>query len=143
MFAPANPPRVASNVAPVTRVSVFAARGMLPAASPIPFSVVRLDSPPEPRIDAPPGPIVTFDIVLAVAERSPAMEGETCPLTPSFHRSLEPGLRIVRPHRVGRALGAHGRHLHRGEHREIPRELEVRDQLALGALTLHAPPRRS
>src|SRR5215211_8352866 len=91
MFAPANPPRVASKVAPVTRVSVFAARGMLPAASPIPFSVVRLDSLPDPRIDAPPGPIVTFDIVLAVAVRSPAMEGETCPLTPSFHRSLEPG----------------------------------------------------
>src|SRR5215213_5666507 len=89
MFAPAKPPRVASNVAPVTRVSVFAARGMLPAASPIPFSVVRLDSPAEPRIDAPPGPIVTFDI--AVAVRSPAMDGETWPLTPSFHRSLEPG----------------------------------------------------
>ena len=30
-FAPANPPRVGSNVAPVTRVSVRAARGMAPA----------------------------------------------------------------------------------------------------------------
>ena len=64
---------------------------MLPAASPIPFKVVRLDSFPEPRIEAPPGPIVTFDIVLAVAVRSPAIEGETWPPTPSFHRSLEPG----------------------------------------------------
>src|SRR6478672_150003 len=91
MFAPAKPPRVASNVAPVTRVSVRAARGTLPPASPMPFSVVRLDSLPDPRIDAPPGPIVTFDIVLAVAVRSPVTVGEICPLTPSFHRSLEPG----------------------------------------------------
>ena len=91
MLAPAKPPRVASKLAPVTRVSVLAARGMLPAASPMPFNVVRLDSLPEPRIEAPPGPIVTLDIVLAVAVRSPTTDGDTCPLTPSFHRSADPG----------------------------------------------------
>src|SRR5829696_6455843 len=91
MFAPAKPPRVASKVAPVTRVSVFAARGMLPVASPIPFSVVRFDSPADPRMEAPPGPSVTFDIVPAVAVRSPAIDGETWPFTPSFHLSFEPG----------------------------------------------------
>ena len=91
MFAPAKPPRVASNVAPVTRVSVIAARGMLPEASPIPLSVVRFDSLPEPRMEAPPGVIVTFAIVPAVAFRSPATVGGICPCTPSFHLSLEPG----------------------------------------------------
>ena len=91
MFAPANPPRVASNVAPVTRVSVFAARGMLPEASPIPLSVVRFDSLPEPRMEAPAGVIVTFGIVPASAVRSPATDGESCPSTPSFHRSPDPG----------------------------------------------------
>ena len=116
MFAPAKPPRVASNVAPVTRVSVFAARGMLPEASPIPFSVVRFDSLPEPRIEAPPGAIVTFDIVPASAVRSPAIDGESCPFTPSFHFSFEPGSGSYGAHVVRRALRPRRRHLHRGEH---------------------------
>src|SRR6476619_7309468 len=91
MLAPAKPPRVASNVAPVTRVSVLAARGMLPDANPIPLSVVRFDSLPDPRIEAPAGVIVTFGIVPASAVRSPATDGEICPSTPSFQRSPDPG----------------------------------------------------
>ena len=94
-FAPANPPRVGSNVAPVTRVSVRAARGMDPLASPIPFSVLRFESVPDPRIDAPPGVIVTFDIVPAVALRSPTTVGAIAPTIPSFHFSFEPGSSCV------------------------------------------------
>ena len=75
MFAPENPPRVGSKVAPVTRVSVRAARGIAPAASPIPLSVVRLDSEPAPSIDGPLPVMVTFDIVPAIAFKSPATVG--------------------------------------------------------------------
>src|SRR4051812_1401113 len=91
MLDPANPPRVASKVAPVTRVSVRAARGMVPDAMPIPFSVVRFDDAPEPRIEAPPAVIVTPDIVAARAVRSPAMVGGSWPETPSLHFSEAPG----------------------------------------------------
>mgnify|MGYP007102172485 CR=1 FL=1 len=35
------------------RVSVRAARGIVPVAMPMPLSVVRFDDAPEPRIDAP------------------------------------------------------------------------------------------
>jgi hypothetical protein len=90
MFAPVKPPRVGSNVAPVTRVLVFAARGIDPAAIPIPFSVVRLDSALDPRIDGVPPFMVTFDIVPATAFRSPASDGEIDPLTPSCHFSSAP-----------------------------------------------------
>src|SRR3954464_7476880 len=90
MLAPAKPPRVGSKVAPVTRVSVRAARGMVPPARPRPFNVLRLDSAPDPRIDGPAAPIVTFDIVPATAFRSPATVGGSCPLTPSCHFSDAP-----------------------------------------------------
>src|SRR5687768_3255522 len=90
-LAPANPPRVGSNVAPVTRVSVRAARGIAPVARPIPLSVLRLDSDPDPRIEAPPGVMVTLDIVPAVALRSPATVGAIEPEIPSFHCSEDPG----------------------------------------------------
>src|SRR6476659_8603745 len=90
MLAPAKPPRVGSNVAPVTRVSVRAARGMEPAGRPIPFRVLRFDSDPDPRMDGPFAPIVTLDIVLAMADRSPATVGGTEPFTPSFHFSDAP-----------------------------------------------------
>src|SRR5665213_1658672 len=90
MFAPEKPPRVGSKVAPVTRVCVFAARGMEPAAIPIPLRVVRFDSAPEPRMDGVPPTIVTFDIVPATALRSPTVLGGIWPLTPSCHFSDEP-----------------------------------------------------
>src|SRR3954470_20356525 len=95
MFEPAKPPRVASNVAPVTRVSVRAARGIVPAAIPIPLSVVRFDAAPDPRIDAPELVIVTPDIVAASAVRSPAIVGGSCPLTPSLHFSDAPASTLV------------------------------------------------
>src|SRR5215217_5880496 len=95
MLAPANPPRVASKVAPVTRVWVLAARGMLPAAMPIPLRVVRYDSAPEPRMEGPAPVIVMFDIVPAMALRSPAFEGAMLPLTPSSHFSDDPGSSVV------------------------------------------------
>jgi hypothetical protein len=85
---------------------------------------------------------VTFDIVLAVAVRSPAIEGETWPLTPSFHRSLEPGSGSLARTELEARSGTRRCHLHRGEHGQIARELEVDDELAFGALTLHAPPLR-
>src|ERR1051325_3497677 len=91
MFAPANPPRVASNVAPVTRVSVRAARGIEPAAMFMPVSVFRFEPGPDPRIDGPLGVSVTLGMVPAMALRSPAMVGEICPLMPSCHFSDDPG----------------------------------------------------
>src|SRR5438552_1917281 len=90
MLAPAKPPRVGSNVAPVTRVSVRAARGIAAPENPIPFSVLRFDSAPDPAIEIPPAVIVTFDSVPAIELRSPAIVGEIAPLTPSFHVSDEP-----------------------------------------------------
>src|SRR6476659_3462399 len=90
MFAPANPPRVGSNVAPVTRVSVRAARGIDPDANPIPFNVVRFDSAPEPRIDTPVGVMVTLGIVPAMELRSPAEVGAMRPLTPLSQLSFDP-----------------------------------------------------
>src|SRR5258707_13931796 len=97
MFAPANPPRVGSNVAAVTRVCVLAARGMFPPASAIPFNVVRFDSAPEPRIDGPSPVIVTLDIVPAIAFGSPCDDGGMAPLTPSIHFSAGPGSRTIGP----------------------------------------------
>src|SRR5215210_318035 len=91
MLAPENPPRVGSNVAPVTRVSVRAARGIAPAASPIPFSVLRFDSEPEPRMAGPLPVMVTLDMVPAMAFRSPATVGGIWPATPSRHFSDAPG----------------------------------------------------
>ena len=123
------------------RLRARRARNRCRPASPIPFSVVRFDSLPEPRIDAPPGPIVTFDIVPAIALRSPATVGEICPFTPSFHFSREPGSGSLGSHVVGRTHRLRRRHLHRGEHREVAREREVGDELALRSLPLHAPAR--
>src|SRR5665213_1189074 len=90
MLAPEKPPRVGSNVAPVTRVSVLAARGIEAAAIPIPFNVVRLDSELEPSIEGLPPIIVTFDIVPAIAFRSPATLGGIAASTPSCHFSAAP-----------------------------------------------------
>ena len=142
MLAPAKPPRVASNVAPVTRVSVRAARGIAPAASPIPFSVLRFDSAPEPRIDGPSRVIVTFDIVPAIALRSPAIVGEICAV-----HAVAPLLAAIRaPGCVGftrfdARTGFDRGDLHRGEHRDVARQREVGDELALGGLPLHASTR--
>src|SRR5690349_18357538 len=95
MFDPAKPPRVASKVAPVTRVSVRAARGIVPVAMPMPFSVVRFDVAPDPRMEAPAPVIVTPDMVEASAVRSPAIVGGSWPLTPSLHFSDAPGSTLV------------------------------------------------
>src|SRR5579885_2562783 len=90
MLAPANPPRVASNVAPVTRVSVRAARGTPAPLNPNPFNVVRFEDGPDPRIEGPPAVMVTFDIVPAMALRSPAIVGGMLLFTPSNQRSDAP-----------------------------------------------------
>ena len=90
-LAPEKPPRVASKVAPVTRVSTRAARGRLPAPIAMPFSVVRLLLPLAPSIDRPPPAIVAPGIVLMVVLMSPAIVGGTPLTTPSLKRSLDPG----------------------------------------------------
>src|SRR3954468_22993089 len=105
MLAPETPPRVGSKVAPVTRVSVRAARGIEPVDRPIPFRVLRLDSDPAPSIDGPLAPTVTLDIVPAIALRSPARVGGTWPLTPSRHFSAEPGSSWLGPTELSARTG--------------------------------------
>ena len=61
-----------------------------PPLNPIPFSVVRFDDGPEPRIDGPPAVIVMLGIVPAIAVKSPAIVGGMLLFTPSAHFSDAP-----------------------------------------------------
>jgi hypothetical protein len=104
--------------------------------------VVRLDSPPDPRIEGPAPVIVRLDNVPAIALRSPATVGEIAPLIPSFHFSDEPGSRSV-----GRALllartARSAVTFCAASIRDVAREREVGGELVLRRLARHTTPHR-
>ncbi|MGK2962545.1 MAG: hypothetical protein ACSLFK_10415 [Gemmatimonadaceae bacterium] len=81
---------------------------------------------------------MTFDIVPAVALRSPAVVGETAPATPSLHFSEEPGSSCVGL-TVFEALTGRCAETLRIQLRDVAGEAEVCHQLGLGSLSLNSP----
>src|SRR5579872_3872975 len=90
VWAPENQPREGSYVEVDTRTRVEASRGRLAPPNDMPLSVVLFADGPRPNAEMPPATLAMPGTVDAIAVRSPAWSGETCPFTPSTKRSAAP-----------------------------------------------------